>query len=175
MTPEEIRELFRSFERSVFRLETLDRYAVPDDNVDYRRWRQGEPAPPIDGHPWLELVRAATSTGKRWERVHTIRLPLTDYLRFELEYGYPLSEQVGERCYVLEVPEGDPLPVPPVDFWLFDDKLVLRMDYDAEGRILERVPLTDIPTVSEFRRRRELALSLATPFSVWLSQAQGAG
>jgi hypothetical protein len=37
------------------------------------------------------------------------------------------------------------------------------------------VPLTDIPTVSEFRRRRELALSLATPFSVWLSQAQGAG
>lgn len=175
MTSEEVRQLLRSFERSVFRLETLDRYNVGREGEDYQRWSRGEPPPPVDGHPWLELVREATSVGKRWERVHMIRLPLTDYLRFEFEYGYVLSEQVGERCHILEVPEGKPLPVPAVDFWLFDDELVVRMDYDAEGHVLDRVAVTDAGSVSEFRRTRDLALSFATPFPTWFTQAQGAG
>lgn len=176
LSSEEALELLRSAKRSIFRLETLDRYNVSEDDEDYRRWSRGEPPPPIDGHRWFDdVVRVETSAGKRWERVHMVRLPLTDYLRFECEYGYTRLEQAGERVHVLEVPEGEPLPLSPVDFWLFDDTLVLRVDYDAEGRDLGFVPMTDMAVVGEFRQTRDVALSLATPFPAWFRQAQGAG
>src|SRR5437764_486712 len=146
-------ELLRS-SNQLFRLETLDRYRTGAEDEDYGRWSRGEPPPPVDGDPWFDkVVRATTLAGKQWRRVHMLRLPLTDYLRFELEYGYTRSEQAGERCYILEVPEGEPFPVALLDFWLFDDLLAVRMDYDAEGRIVDRVAVTDASTLNEFRRR----------------------
>lgn len=46
---------------------------------------------------------------------------------------------------------------------------------NAEGHVLGRVPATDAATVGEFCETRDVALSLATPFPAWLSQAQAAG
>lgn len=168
-------ELLRSSDQ-LFRLETLDRYSTGAEDEDYGRWSRGEPQPPVDGDPWFDkVVRATTLAGKQWRRVHMLRLPLTDYLRFELEYGYTRSEQAGERVYILEVAQGAPLPLPPVDFWLFGDDVAVRMDYDSDGSVLDRVLVTDRSTVEQFRRRRDLALSRATPFPAWFGQAQEAG
>jgi hypothetical protein len=104
-----------------------------------------------------------------------IRLPLTEYLRFELGYGYPSLEKAGDHVKILEVPEGEPPPVPMVDFWLFDDRLPVRMDYDDEGHLLEAVEITDPAAVEECRQVRDLALSLAIPYAVWFPRAREAG
>jgi hypothetical protein len=176
VTAEEVLDLLRSAKRSVFRLETLDRYTVSAEDEDYRRWSRGQPPPPIGGHPWFDdVVRAATHAGKRWERVHVVRPPLSDYLRFEFEYEYTRSEQAGEDCRILEVAEGDHAPVPVLDFWLVDDKAAVLMHYDAEGRVLDRELVIDADAVEDLGRRRDLTLKLAVPFRVWLDRTEGVG
>jgi hypothetical protein len=176
VTIDDLLDLCRSFERSAFRLETLDRYSVSEEDEDYQRWSRGEAPLPIEGHTWFDgVIRTGTSAGKHWQRAHVLRLPLTDYLRFELEYEYTRLEQAGDHCHILEVPDGNPLPVPAVDFWLFDDTLAVRMDYDPEGHLLACEQITDAATVGEFLRTRDTALSLAVPFPAWLTEAAEAG
>src|SRR5467141_609092 len=106
LAPGELEDLFRSFRRSVFRLETLDDYSEGLEDEGYRSWSHGNAPPPIDGHWWYDhIVRGATSRQKRWDRVHMLRQPLSlcDYLRYSFEYGYTRSDQAGERCHILEV------------------------------------------------------------------------
>jgi hypothetical protein len=174
VAPGELEDLFRSFRRSVFRLETLDDYSEGLEDEEYRSWSHGNAPPPIDGHWWYDgIVRAATSEGKRWDRVHMLRQSpaLGDYLRYSFEYGYTRSDQAGERCHILEVPEGRSLPLPREDFWLFDDEFGVVLDFDAEGRWREAELVTYPPAVNELRRRRDVALALAAPFGCWRSRA----
>jgi hypothetical protein len=174
VAPGELEDLFRSFRRSVFRLETLDDYSEGLEDEEYRSWSHGNAPPPIDGHWWYDgIVRAATSEGKRWDRVHMLRQSpaLGDYLRYSFEYGYTRSDQAGERCHILEVPEGRSLPLPREDFWLFDDEFGVVLDFDAEGRWREAELVTYPPAVNELRRRRDVALALAVPFGCWRSRA----
>jgi len=130
--------------------------------------------PPIHGHWWYDgIVRAATLGDKRWDRVHMLRQSpaLGDCLRYLFEYGYTRSEQAGERCHILEVPEWRSLPLPKEDFWLFDDEFGVVLDYDAQGRWRGAELVTYPPAVNELRRRRDVALALAVPFASWSSGA----
>jgi hypothetical protein len=171
--PGELEDLFRSFRRSVFRLETLDDYSEGLEDEDYRSWSHGNAPPPIDGHWWYDgIVRAATSGDKRWDRVHMLRQApaLGDYLRYSFEYGYTRSEQAGERCHILEVPEGRSLPLPREDFCVFDDEFGVVLNFDAQGRWRGAELVTYPPAVEELRRRRDIALALAVPFASWSSR-----
>jgi len=170
VAPGELEDLLRSFCRSAFRLETLDDYSEGLEDEDYRRWCRGDPPSPIHGHWWYDgIVRAATSTPKRWDRVHMLRQssPLGDSLRYWLEYGYTRSEQAGEHCHILEVPEGRNLPLPKEDFWLFDDETGVVLNLDAHGRWRGAELVTHPSAVKELRQRRDVALALAVPFSSW--------
>jgi len=174
LAPGELEDLFRSFRRSLFRLETLDDYSEGLEDEDYRSWSHGNAPPPIHGHWWYDgIVRAATRDRKRWDRVHMLRQPLAigDYLRYSFEYGYTRSEQAGERCHILEVPEGRSLPLPKEDFWLFDDEFGVVLDFDAQGRWMGAELVTYPPAVNELRRRRDIALALAVPFPTWSSKS----
>ena len=170
LAPGELEDLFRSFRRSVFRLETLDDYSEGLEDEEYRSWSHGNAPPPIDGHWWYDgIVRAATSGEKRWDRVHMLRQApaLGDYLRYSFEFGYTRSEQAGEQCHILEVPEARSLPLPKEDFWLFDDEFGVVLNFDAQGRWRGAELVTYPPAVEELRRRRDVALALAVPFASW--------
>src|SRR2546430_5299261 len=174
LAPGELEDLFRSFRRSIFRLETLDDYSEGLEDEEYRSWSHGNAPPPIHGHWWYDgIVRAATSGHKRWDRVHMLRQPLAigDYLRYSFEYGYTRSEQAGGRCPILEVPEGRKLPLPKEDFWLFDDEFGVVLDFDGQGRWMGAELVTYPPAVNELRRRRDIALALAVPFPTWSSKS----
>src|SRR6266498_3070001 len=75
---EEFGRLFETFEHTAFRLETLDRYTVPEEDEALRRFLAGEPPDPDLFVSWFTLVRAATAAGKAVQRVHLISEPLTD-------------------------------------------------------------------------------------------------
>jgi hypothetical protein len=174
LAPGELEDLFRSFRRSIFRLETLDDYSEGLEDEDYRSWSHGNAPPTIHGHWWYDgIVRAATSRQKRWDRVHMLRQPvmLGDYLRYSFEYGYTRSEQAGERCHILEVPEHRSLPLPKEDFWLFDDELGVVLDFDAQGRWMGAELVTYRPAVAELCRRRDIALALSVPFQTWSARS----
>ncbi|MCH0567113.1 DUF6879 family protein [Streptomyces sp. MUM 2J] len=159
-------DLFDAFEREAFRLETLDDYSK-SGNVDaYHAFLAGEPQPDDYNAGWVEELRSHTGKGKRVYRVHILRRPLTDYLRFELGWGYQNNMSGGEEFFILDITDRpNPLENVP-DFRLFDSESVAVMNYDGTGKYLgsEVLPPKRAP---EFAGHRDLVLAHAEPFTEW--------
>ena len=94
----DLKALFANFERSAFRLETLDRYTVPAEEEALTAFKAGRPTPPRTintANLGCGVVNDATQAGKHISRVHIIGTPHTDYIRFELD-AYAANVEVGE-------------------------------------------------------------------------------
>jgi hypothetical protein len=169
MTPEERMELFRTFTMSVFRLETLQRYTVPQEAERLATFLAGRPLPKRDPttHPWLRLIADTTAAGKRWYRVHVVDLPLSDYVRYELA-SYAETQAAGFETYIAERGAHPDLDGLRQDFWLFDDRLVLVMHYDDAGRPLES-ELAPEAELDAYLTRRDLALAHAVSLADYLN------
>ncbi|MBT2456587.1 DUF6879 family protein [Streptomyces sp. ISL-86] len=158
---------FQDFDREAFRLETLDDYSKSGGVDAYRAFLAGE-AQPEDYKTagWLTTVGAAVQSGKRIYRVHILARPLTDYLRFELSWGYRRNMTVGEEFFILDTTsQENPIPDAP-DFWLFDDRAVGAMNYDGQGKYLGAELLGE-DQLSRFLTYRDTAMAHAVPFSEW--------
>lgn len=166
---EEFNALFETFEHSVFRLEALDHYWVADDGR-FQAFSEGRerPASTPDKDDWLRIVHDAVTAGKRWERVHVIG-SISPYVRFELEWGYAENAEAGERICILQAgSQSERDRWPNRDFWLFDDKTVIWMDYDNEGRLVDRIRTTDRRTVQTCQEQRNAMLAAAEPYESFM-------
>ncbi|MET7900123.1 DUF6879 family protein [Streptomyces sp. NPDC005355] len=162
LSGEEFGRLFETFERTAFRLETLSVYDV-EEREEIARFLAGEDmGSEWHDNPW---VRSMTDKGKSVSRVHVLRSPLTDYLRFELS-AYPGNIKVGESVGIIDLAEQDVTGLPDHDFWLFDDRDVYRMHYTPEGKFLggELLP-TD--RLAEYQGYHDVALTHAVPFATY--------
>jgi hypothetical protein len=156
----------RHFTRTLFRLETLDHYAVDSDGDDFRRYLNGEPGPDLDRKgPWMEHIRDEVARGLHTYRVHVVDGPLTDYLRFEFEWGYAYNSAAGEHIRILDLSE-QPRPDGLIDedFWLIDEEQAIRMHYDSAGRYLGAA-VAPSSLAPRYRTARDTAWSVAVPFT----------
>lgn len=160
-------EWFTAFEREAFRLETLDDYGQSGGVDAYHAFLAGEEQPEsYKKAAWLTTVGNAVKAGKRVYRVHILSRPLTDYLRFELSWGYRRNMTVGEEFFVLDITDQpNPIPQAP-DFWMFDERVTGVMSYDESGKYLGSEFLSE-ERAAEFRAYRDTALTHAVPFSDW--------
>ncbi len=170
MLPEdEVDSIFEGFRHSAFRLETLDQYQVASDGGDFARYLSGEPEPdPERKGSWLDVLRTERAAGKLRHRVHVLRTPLSDYLRYECEWGYLPNAEAGEQIHILDLAQQTlPPEVEMVeDFWLMDDETVLRMHYDDQGSYLGASLADDaVP----YLRSRDAALAASQEFATWWS------
>ncbi|MEY9213229.1 hypothetical protein NI17_001805 [Thermobifida halotolerans] len=162
ISEEELAEYFASFTSSAFRLETLDTYRVAEEAEYFDRFLSGGDFPEEWRHnPW---VRSITSTGRRLRRVRVLTPPLSDYLRFQLSWGYPGNVRDGEEISILNLSDHPVPDLPDHDFWLFDEKTVLRMHYTGTGEFLgaERI---DEDLTAEYLGYRDKALAAAVPYT----------
>lgn len=152
--------------QSAFRLERLDRYDVAADGDDFERFMRGEVAPrPERKQPWLERLRREAEAGILNQRVHVLRTPLTDYLRYECEWGYVPNAHAGEDIRILDLAEHDlPPGVVDHDFWLVDNTHAIRMHYDDSGQFIGAEPVDD---PSLYQHSRAVLVADAEPFSAW--------
>ncbi|WP_330259184.1 hypothetical protein OG586_18160 [Streptomyces murinus] len=159
-------DLFDAFENEAFRLETLDDYSK-SGNVDaYRAFQAGKPQPDDYNANWVQEVRSHTEKGKRIYRVHVLTRPLTEYLRYELGWGYRKNMSGGEEFFILDTTDSsNPLEDVP-DFWFFDSKFVAVMNYDGAGKFAGSKVLSS-DRVTEFIEYRDAALAHAEPFVEW--------
>jgi hypothetical protein len=156
------RRFFDSYEREAFRLETLPSYGVASEDEELQSFLASGRLDIPDNDPWLVRVRHFRDTGRWVGRVHVLRRPLSDYLRYEFAV-YAHTVGVGEDVRILDqTGKADP-GLPAFDFWLFDDTRVVRMDYDAYGRQLGREWLEDVDPTPYVAWKR-LVLDLAVPF-----------
>jgi len=154
--------------RSRFRLETLPAYEVATDGSDFARYLAGEPAPtPERKQPWLDRLRRDTAAGLRAWRVHILTPPLSDYLRYECEWGYAPNAEAGEDIRILDLSESR-LPVADLggDFWVLDDHHVVLMRYDEHGRFVgaDVASPSDVPA---YRTARDVLWDAGEPFNTW--------
>ncbi|MFI5616511.1 DUF6879 family protein [Streptomyces sp. NPDC051567] len=161
---------FNEFEREAFRLETLDNYNIPSSAEYFRAFLAGEEQPEsFKKSSWVTTVRNATESGKRMYRVHVLSRPLTEYLRYELGWGYHRNAEAGEEFFILDTTgQENPLEGVP-DFWLYDNATVSVMHYDGSAAFTGSEILPE-DRASEFIAYRDKALSLAVPFSEWWAE-----
>ncbi len=155
---------------SVFRLETLDSYAVPAESSEFRSYLQGGPPDRAALQPWLDYLRAEAARGVWRRKVHVLTTPLSDYLRYECEWGYAVTTtEAPEEVRILdltETPRPRELEVVDHDFWLVDGERVVRMHYAADATFLG-AELLGTEATPRYRAARNAAWRLGVDFGPW--------
>ncbi|MGH3899738.1 MAG: DUF6879 family protein [Pseudonocardiaceae bacterium] len=166
---------FRQFQRSCFRLETLQRYGASGEDDSIKAFLSGATPQPHPGkQEWMALVRAAVRDQRTMQRVHVVTEPLTDYVCFEVAWSYAHSVAAGEDVRIIPLTEGQQWPpdLPPAgnDFWLFDDTELFPMRYDTEATWIGIDHTTDPDAVLQACRWRDAALHLAQPWATFVNE-----
>lgn len=170
LTPDEFEGAFDSLLReSAFRFEQLNDYAVGPENEPFRRFLAGEPQDADWHKPWQDFVRNSLREGKTMARVHVVTEPLTDYLRFEVTCGYPLSVEAGEDVRIIRRPVRLPVALPGHDFWIFNDNDVVIMDYDEDGRFHGGDTVSGPGEIAYYRRIRDVTMQHSMPLDDYLA------
>ncbi|MGH3929113.1 MAG: DUF6879 family protein [Pseudonocardiaceae bacterium] len=165
---------FEQAQNSIFRLETLQCYGNSGEDPALAAFLADQPYLITEGkRTWISLVRDRVAAGCRMQRVHVVTEPLTDYVRFELTWGYAPNVDAGEEIHLVPVTEDQTWPADlpeATDFWLFDSAVLYGMHYDLDGtwRGVELVTAPD--RVVEACRWREAALRHAVPWRRYIDQ-----
>lgn len=172
LTAPEMRDFIKThFTATAFRWECLPAYEVASDGTDFGRYLAGEPGPtPERKQPWLDRLADEYARGLRRSRVRLLHNPLTDYERYECEWGYVPNVGAGEQVSVLRLGEHE-LPNPDAlaanDWWLLDDRHLLVMHYGPAGEFHGAEHVTDELSVAVHRAARQLLSETAEPFTTW--------
>ena len=165
------RPFFDSYAREAFRLETLPSYGVASEDEELQSFLSSGQLDIPDDDPWLTRVRHFRATGRWVGRVHILRQPLSDYLRYEFAV-YEHTVRAGEDVRILDLADHPGLDLPAHDFWLFDDTRVVRMDYDTDGRQLGRELLEGIDPALYIAWKQQ-TLELAVPLLEYQAKLVG--
>ena len=161
---DEWQRFFDDFQRSAWRLELHPVYVVPQEEATLTRWRAGERLSSDYWSPWMDHVAGHLKVGRSVGRVHVVRRPLSEYLRFEFEWYYQRHVKAGEDIRILDL-TGKPDPgLPDHDFWLFDEARVVKMLYRPDGTQTGR-ELVENPNLDDYIGWRNIALAGAVPFA----------
>ena len=161
--------LFTGFKHTAYRLETLQVYDVGYEIEPYRAFLAGEEKPEdASKNAWTAMLGRAADDGKIVQRVRLVNEPLTDYLRYELEWSYPPNVKAEEDIRILPVdriPAADILALATLgDYWLFDSCDLWLMEYNEDGRFLYALQVSEPGTIVVHANLRDAALHYAMPY-----------
>ncbi|MFB7403082.1 DUF6879 family protein [Streptomyces rubiginosohelvolus] len=153
---------FRDFQSEAWRLETLPQYLVPQEADEFRAFKEGARYPGPYEDDWIHMVRTRTVG-----RVHIVRRPLSDYLKFEFDRYYRHQAPAGEDIRILDVTDRpNPLPGTLSDFWMFDRSTVVLMNYEKDGTQINRQLFEG--DVSPFLEYQRIAVAESVPFEEYV-------
>nr|WP_203236558.1 DUF6879 family protein [Nocardia panacis] len=99
----------------------------------FKKFLAGEPDDLPWAQEWFSMVREATSNGLRYERVRVVDTPLSDYNRWGLAVARH-NIAAGEDIRYLVREGAQDAGLPHRDYWLFDSRKLVIMNYDEEDR-----------------------------------------
>ena len=110
----------------------------------------------------MERVAGYRASGRSIGRVHVVRRPLSEYLRFEFDWYYQPHVRAGEDIRILDLTDEPDPGLPDHDFWLFDEQQVVRMLYRPDGTQISR-ELVEHPDIAAYLKWRDRACAAAVP------------
>jgi hypothetical protein len=163
---EEWNASFRSFKQSAYRLETLQEYAEPSESSPFKMYLRGIKPDESFSAEWCGMVRDHIDAGRTMRRVHIVDLPLSEYMRFEIECCYHDTGLAGEEIRLLDRSKITPdlAKITQEDFWMFDESTIMVNDYDNEGRLYQARITTDPAAVKYYSNVDRRIWDLGVPF-----------
>lgn len=152
----EASHLFRDFKHTAWRLETRTGYGSDRKSERWRRWVDGEDIGTDPISTWELNVQAATTEGRRFERVRLVDTPVTEGQRF-LMASAPGNVAAGEDIRNLGRADAERLGLPDWDFWLFDSRILMRFAFDEDDTTLGVIITEDPPEVLAACQARDKA------------------
>lgn len=164
---EPFERLFSTFTTSVWRWECQGEYHEPVEDAPFQQWREGS-RDDAWLQPWAQFVRGLRQDGKTFSRVRMLTEPLTDYLRWMLDFTY-VNVDAGEDIRWIEQHQARELGAPTHDFYVFDDVRVGILHFDDAG--VAGVELDDdVDVLRKHQQWRDLVWPLAVPHREYLAQ-----
>jgi hypothetical protein len=161
---DEFDRLFTQFEHTAWRLETRRRYASDEVTDTYAQFTRGEPVnwEGVDAE-WGAERREQTALGKRFERVRIVDSPPTPGQLYLLDNARRNSA-VGEDIRSLWRADAERLELPDEDFWIFDSRLVARLNFDEADNLVNVELITEPVEVNRYAQARDGAWHYAVPY-----------
>lgn len=161
MTMADVYLMLQRFSDSAFRIEIRDSYLEEEEADALVRFRGGGDADSPAMAAWRTLIAGHVAAGHTMRRVHLVRLPLSEYLRWEFA-AQAGSVAAGEDIRVIDLdqhPEFDDLDE---DVWLLDNRVAVCMVYETDGRLF-RPERLDEAALERSRVWRDRVWEVATP------------
>ncbi|MEU5894520.1 DUF6879 family protein [Streptomyces sp. NPDC047461] len=161
---DEFGQLFHTFEHTAWRLETRPGYASDREDPTYREFVETGSITLDYDDEWSQNIRRQVLAGKTIGRVRIVDEPPTEGQLFLLTDS-PRNTAAGEDIRILPRSEADARLLPSEDFWIFDSRLVARLNFDDEDVFHDVEIITEPAEVLRYCQLRDVALHDATPCS----------
>lgn len=158
-----------------FKLDLRDDYSIPGEDDALQRWRRGQRRPgdaEAEGlGPWLDIVRTLTAAGARVRRVRVVTEPTSDYIRFESN-TVPMQQAAGEDIRYLPRHHPAAGQLGDRDFWLFDHRQVLVLNFNPDGTPRPHELHDDPGLIAQHAALRDLAWEHAIPYADYVDRLE---
>jgi hypothetical protein len=162
---EEWQSYFRDFRYSAFRMEVHQIYTMPFEAETLGNFLAGCSMPDGFNADWHAIIHRHALAGRTFQRTKLVRLPLTEYSRYLFEWCIPGNVAAGEDYRIVDVTDRKP-EIPLQDFWLFDESVVVHMNYRPDGMQINRELLRD-PDIGQYIRWRDMTVAAGVSFAEW--------
>jgi hypothetical protein len=135
-------------------LEVRDTYDASYENESLRKYLAGEPDDLPWMQTWLDMVRDAAASGRRFARARVVTMPLTDYSRFGV-WCAQFTNAAGEDIRYLPRDRADGLP--DHDYWLFDSRLLVKMLFEEDDSFIGGEVIDDPAVIVQHNYWRDVA------------------
>jgi hypothetical protein len=170
--PKNFDSLWREAKNEIFRLELLNVYKVASETEAFRRYMEGKPLNSLEApgfKDWLSKIEDKTKNGVTIVDVQVLDLPMSDYLKFGITCASFLAEEKGEKFLFIERKNVSKLIRGFQDYWMFDSKTVIPMNYDEEGSFISKgKPISDQNEISDYLKLKDKLLKIGMPMREFL-------
>lgn len=129
-------------QKSIFRLELLPEYKVPEDLILFKKWKSNNFSVELELDGWLKDIRATKEKGVKIQRVRVTPLPIPKYIHYEIDC-WEYSKRAGEEILFLSEDTFKRIQTKSdfviEDYWMFDDEVLVIFHYEKGDLIEERM------------------------------------
>ena len=122
-------DAFDTFTRDAARIEVLPSFRIEEETAALAAAREGR-RPNLEFlREWHEYLDEVSDSGRTSRRLRLVSTPLTEYERFEVEWGYASNAAHGEQIRLISRSVAPDMK----DLWIFDGGTVFEMLYGPDG------------------------------------------